>query len=176
MLSTALRYNAGSPCLVHLHLLLLQYEREAALKDFSAGTVRVLIATDVASRGLDVKDVGHVINMDLPRAFEDYVHRIGERRCGGSAAEFARAFTLQQTKLPSLWVFCSWFADCCIIIMHCQCPRVQHPLFLIYPYVPILTTRVAATACATLPISQAARAVQAHAAAPPPSSQTVMPS
>jgi hypothetical protein len=39
--------------------------------------VRVLIATDVASRGLDVKDVGHVINMDLPRAFEDYVHRIG---------------------------------------------------------------------------------------------------
>lgn len=56
----------------------LQYEREAALRDFSSGTVRVLIATDVASRGLDVKDVGHVINMDLPRAFEDYVHRIGE--------------------------------------------------------------------------------------------------
>lgn len=55
-----------------------QYEREAALRDFSSGTVRVLIATDVASRGLDVKDVGHVINMDLPRAFEDYVHRIGE--------------------------------------------------------------------------------------------------
>lgn len=56
---------------------LLQYEREAALKDFSAGNVRVLIATDVASRGLDVKGIGHVINMDLPRAFEDYVHRIG---------------------------------------------------------------------------------------------------
>lgn len=58
----------------------LQYEREQSLKDFSSGAVRVLIATDVASRGLDVKDVGHVINMDLPRAFEDYVHRIGERR------------------------------------------------------------------------------------------------
>jgi ATP-dependent helicase YprA (DUF1998 family) len=55
-----------------------QYEREAALRDFSSGTVRVLIATDVASRGLDVKGIGHVINMDLPRAFEDYVHRIGE--------------------------------------------------------------------------------------------------
>jgi superfamily II DNA/RNA helicase len=68
-----------------LHLL-LQYEREAALKDFSAGTVRVLIATDVASRGLDVKDVGHVINMDLPRAFEDYVHRIGKQHCSGFAA------------------------------------------------------------------------------------------
>jgi ATP-dependent RNA helicase DDX5/DBP2 len=60
-----------------LHCFCLQYEREAALRDFSSGTVRVLIATDVASRGLDVKDVGHVINMDLPRAFEDYVHRIG---------------------------------------------------------------------------------------------------
>lgn len=58
---------------------MLQYERESALKDFSAGDVRVLIATDVASRGLDVKGIGHVINMDLPRAFEDYVHRIGKR-------------------------------------------------------------------------------------------------
>lgn len=56
----------------------VQYEREAALRDFSSGTVRVLLATDVASRGLDVKGIGHVINMDLPRAFEDYVHRIGE--------------------------------------------------------------------------------------------------
>lgn len=56
----------------------LQYEREAALKDFSSGNLRVLIATDVASRGLDVKGIGHVINMDLPKAFEDYVHRIGE--------------------------------------------------------------------------------------------------
>jgi superfamily II DNA/RNA helicase len=59
----------------------VQYEREAALRDFSSGTVRVLIATDVASRGLDVKGIGHVINMDLPRAFEDYVHRIGELAC-----------------------------------------------------------------------------------------------
>jgi Lhr-like helicase len=61
-------------------LYCLQYEREAALRDFSSGTVSVLIATDVASRGLDVKGIGHVINMDLPRAFEDYVHRIGEDR------------------------------------------------------------------------------------------------
>lgn len=63
--------------LPHLPLC-VQYERESALKDFSAGNVRVLIATDVASRGLDVKGIGHVINMDLPRAFEDYVHRIGK--------------------------------------------------------------------------------------------------
>jgi len=61
---------------------LLQYEREQSLKDFSNGAVRVLIATDVASRGLDVKGIGHVINMDLPRAFEDYVHRIGRGPAG----------------------------------------------------------------------------------------------
>ena len=36
------------------------------------------MATDVASRGLDVKGIGHVVNLDLPRTFEDYVHRIGE--------------------------------------------------------------------------------------------------
>lgn len=61
-----------------LHGGLTQWEREAALKDFSEGKVKVLIATDVASRGLDVKGIGHVVNMDLPRTFEDYVHRIGE--------------------------------------------------------------------------------------------------
>ena len=39
----------------------------------------MLVATDVASRGLDIKGIGHVVNMDLPKTFEDYVHRIGER-------------------------------------------------------------------------------------------------
>lgn len=60
--------------------LFLQNEREAALRDFSKGHVKVLVATDVASRGLDIKGIGHVINMDLPKTFEDYVHRIGEGR------------------------------------------------------------------------------------------------
>ena len=40
--------------------------------------VQILVATDVASRGLDVKGIAHVINLDLPRQFEDYVHRIGK--------------------------------------------------------------------------------------------------
>lgn len=55
----------------------MQWEREAALRDFSRGDVRVLVATDVASRGLDISGIGHVVNMDLPKTFEDYVHRIG---------------------------------------------------------------------------------------------------
>ncbi|WIA13020.1 hypothetical protein OEZ85_006630 [Tetradesmus obliquus] len=84
-----------------LHGGLSQYEREAALKDFSAGTVRVLIATDVASRGLDVKDVGHVINMDLPRAFEDYVHRIGRTGRAGTRGRATSFFTDRDAFLVS---------------------------------------------------------------------------
>jgi ATP-dependent RNA helicase DDX5/DBP2 len=61
-----------------------QGEREAALRDFSNGRVPVLVATDVASRGLDVKGIAHVINMDLPKAFEDYVHRIGRTGRAGA--------------------------------------------------------------------------------------------
>lgn len=55
----------------------LQSEREAALRDFRSGKRKVLIATSVAARGLDIKGVTHVINYDLPKEVQDYVHRIG---------------------------------------------------------------------------------------------------
>jgi len=54
-----------------------QGQRERALADFKRGRVEVLVATDIASRGIDVDDITHVINYDVPRAPEDYVHRIG---------------------------------------------------------------------------------------------------
>lgn len=69
---------------VALHGGLGQNEREAALRDFSSGAVKVLVATDVASRGLDIKGIGHVVNMDLPKTFEDYVHRIGRTGRAGT--------------------------------------------------------------------------------------------
>jgi ATP-dependent RNA helicase RhlE len=47
------------------------------LKDFKAGAVRVLVATDIASRGIDVEGISHVVNFDFPMHPEDYVHRIG---------------------------------------------------------------------------------------------------
>lgn len=52
-------------------------QRQKALSHFKSGQVRVLVATDVAARGIHVDNVSHVINYDLPNTFEDYVHRIG---------------------------------------------------------------------------------------------------
>ncbi len=54
-----------------------QREREEALRDFRSGTSRVLVATSVAARGLDIPKVKHVVNYDLPDKIEEYVHRIG---------------------------------------------------------------------------------------------------
>eukprot|EP00243_Klebsormidium_subtile_P009001 TRINITY_DN4392_c0_g1_i2.p1 TRINITY_DN4392_c0_g1~~TRINITY_DN4392_c0_g1_i2.p1 ORF type:complete len:550 (+),score=143.71 TRINITY_DN4392_c0_g1_i2:141-1790(+) len=62
-----------------------QGEREAALRDFRKGDRNILVATDVASRGLDVSGVAHVINMDLPKTLEDYVHRIGRTGRAGAS-------------------------------------------------------------------------------------------
>ncbi len=54
-----------------------QNARQKALADFKSGRVRVLVATDVAGRGIDVQDVSHVINYQLPMTYESYIHRIG---------------------------------------------------------------------------------------------------
>jgi len=60
-----------------LHSNRSQNQRLRALREFKAGTVRVLVATDIAARGIDVDGISHVINYDLPMQAEDYVHRIG---------------------------------------------------------------------------------------------------
>jgi ATP-dependent RNA helicase RhlE len=65
-----------------------QGQRERALEDFRSGRVDILVATDIASRGIDVDDITHVINYDVPRTPEDYVHRIGRTgrmNAGGDA-------------------------------------------------------------------------------------------
>jgi ATP-dependent RNA helicase RhlE len=67
-----------------------QGERTRALDDFKKGKVRVLVATDIAQRGLDVSGISHVINYDVPQQAEDYVHRIGRT---GRAASTGDAFT-----------------------------------------------------------------------------------
>jgi len=60
-----------------LHSNRSQAQRLRALKDFKHGTVRVLVATDIAARGIDVDGISHVVNYDFPMHSEDYVHRIG---------------------------------------------------------------------------------------------------
>ncbi|KAJ3149947.1 hypothetical protein HDU89_003403 [Geranomyces variabilis] len=61
-----------------------QQERDWALREFKTGSAPLLVATDVAARGLDVKGVGYVINYDFPGNVEDYVHRIGRTGRGGA--------------------------------------------------------------------------------------------
>src|SRR2546421_9200129 len=68
-----------------------QPQREAALREFRDGRARVLVATDIAARGLDVDAVSHVINYDVPSAPEDYVHRVGRT---GRAGNQGKAITI----------------------------------------------------------------------------------
>ena len=67
-----------------------QNYRQHALKQFSDGKVQVLVATDVAARGLDVSDVSHVINYQMPRTMDSYIHRVGRT---GRAGKSGHAFT-----------------------------------------------------------------------------------
>src|SRR5690606_31054661 len=60
-----------------------QPQRERALEEFKQGSVRVLVATDIAARGIDIPGVSHVINFELPNVAEQYVHRIGRTARAG---------------------------------------------------------------------------------------------
>jgi superfamily II DNA/RNA helicase len=68
-------------------------KRQEALGQFKNNKVKILVATDVAARGLDIADVSHVINFDLPATYEDYIHRIGRT---GRAGKRGKALTFVQ--------------------------------------------------------------------------------
>lgn len=74
-----------------IHADRTQSQREAALRAFSEGRARILVATDIAARGLDISSVSHVVNYDVPAAPEDYVHRIGRT---GRAGNQGKAITI----------------------------------------------------------------------------------
>lgn len=80
----------GTP-VATMHADRTQTERAAALAGFKSGKFSIMVATDIASRGLDIRGVTHVINYNVPEHAEDYVHRIG--RTGRASAE-GEAFTL----------------------------------------------------------------------------------
>ncbi|RTZ60635.1 MAG: ATP-dependent helicase [Gammaproteobacteria bacterium] len=75
-----------------------QGARTRALADFKAGKVRVLVATDIAARGIDIRELPHVINFDLPNVSEDYVHRIGRTGRAGSEGEAISLVSADEVK------------------------------------------------------------------------------
>lgn len=73
--------------------------RETALDEFKAGTVRALVATDIAARGIDIEELPHVINFEVPQAPEDYVHRIGRTGRAGSEGKAISLVAPEELKL-----------------------------------------------------------------------------
>ena len=95
----------GITC-VALHSALSQTERDRAMNDFREGRHTILVATDLAARGIDVPEVSHVVNYDVPEHADDYVHRIGRT---GRALTEGDAVTLvsfeEERLLPSIEAF-----------------------------------------------------------------------
>merc|ERR1719414_2610297 len=94
--------QAGLPA-VAIHGDMEQPQREASLSRFRSGQSKLLVATDVAARGLDIPVVSHVINYDLPENIDDYVHRIGRTgrigRKGWATSLFATQGNWANTKI-----------------------------------------------------------------------------
>ena len=76
-----------------------QGARTRALADFKAGSVRVLVATDIAARGIDIDQLPHVVNFELPNVSEDYVHRIGRTGRAGNEGEAMSLVCVDELKL-----------------------------------------------------------------------------
>lgn len=79
--------NKADILAVAIHGNKSQSQRQRALKDFKSNKVKVLVATDVAARGLDIPHVSHVINFDQPNTYDDYIHRIGRTGRGGQVGK-----------------------------------------------------------------------------------------
>merc|ERR1719463_564890 len=76
-----------------------QEERDWVMKEFKEGKAPILVATDVAARGLDVKDIKYVINYDFPNQIEDYVHRVGRTGRAGAQGSSYSFFTSDKFRL-----------------------------------------------------------------------------
>ena len=81
-----------------IHGDMLQTQRDRALAGFRNGSCRILVATDVASRGLDIEDVAHVVNFDIPRAADDHIHRIGRTARAGASGRATTFLTPEDRK------------------------------------------------------------------------------
>ena len=75
-----------------------QNARQRALEMFRSGKARVLVATDIAARGIDIDDISHVVNFELPNEPESYVHRIGRTARAGGAGHRHRFLRCLRTR------------------------------------------------------------------------------
>ena len=78
-----------------------QNNRQRALEDFKSGQIRVLVATDIAARGMDIDNLQYVINFEVPEVAETYVHRIGR---SGRAGNLGRAVTFCMPEEKADWL------------------------------------------------------------------------
>ncbi|HEU4389554.1 MAG TPA: C-terminal helicase domain-containing protein, partial [Blastocatellia bacterium] len=100
-LSGALSANRHNVAILHSDRS--QSQRNAALAGFRTGRTRVLVATDVAARGIDVDDVSHVINYEVPATAEDYIHRVGRTaRAGRAGVAFTLVSPEEEGKLEAI--------------------------------------------------------------------------
>jgi len=90
--------KSGIPALA-IHGNKSQGARTKALKEFKDGTLQVLVATDIAARGIDISELPHVVNYELPNVPEDYVHRIGRTGRAGSEGEATSLVCMDEFKL-----------------------------------------------------------------------------
>ncbi len=91
-------HSAGFYDATFIHSDRLQSHREQALADFKEGKYRILIATDVAARGLHIDGVSHVINYDMPMEAEDYIHRIGRTGRAGATGKSTTFVTARDSR------------------------------------------------------------------------------
>lgn len=92
------RFRKRLPDVAHLHGDLPQPKRDRVMKRFRSGDVRLLIATDVVGRGIDVSGISHIVNYDIPEFCDDYVHRIGRtgRMSSSTSGEAVTFVTREQ--------------------------------------------------------------------------------
>ena len=93
--------NASYTSCGSLHGGIDQYDRDSTITDFKAGRIKILVATSVAARGLDVKELVLVVNYDCPNHYEDYVHRCGRTGRAGNKGHAHTLLTPDQGKLSN---------------------------------------------------------------------------
>lgn len=91
------KFRKRLPDVATLHGDLPQRKRDSVMKDFRSGQIRLLVATDIAGRGLDVSGISHIVNYDIPESCDDYVHRIGRTgRLSSQSSGFAFTFVTRE--------------------------------------------------------------------------------